>query len=54
MADQEEWYDKLEYLYKNPKENARIAKNAREYVLKHYYGKEFLKEIEGAYEYFAK
>lgn len=54
LAEQEEWYDKLEYLYKNPKENARIAKNAREYVLKHYYGKEFLKEIEGAYEYFAK
>ena len=30
-----------------------IAKRARDYSLKHYYGKEFLKEVEEAYGYFA-
>lgn len=49
-----EWYDKLEYLYEHPKENQKIAKKAREYALKHYYGAEFLKEVEAAYDYFAK
>lgn len=49
-----EWYDKLEYLYNNPEENEKIAKNAKDYALKHYYGKEFLKEVEKAYDYFAK
>lgn len=54
LAQPGEWYDKLEYLYKHPEENKKIAKNAREYALKHYYGKEFLKEVEKAYDYFAK
>ncbi len=49
-----EWYEKLEFLYKHPEENKKIAKNARNYSLRHYYGKEFLKEVEEAYEYFAK
>lgn len=49
-----EWYEKLEYLYKHPKENQKIANNAREYAMKHYYGKEFLKEVEQAYDYFEK
>lgn len=52
LANSNEWYDKLEYLYKNPSENQKIAKKAREYVLKHYYGEEFLKEVEAAYVYF--
>ena len=54
LAQPGEWYDKLEYLYKHPKENQKIAKAAREYALKHYYGKEFLKEVEEAYDFFAK
>lgn len=54
LAQPSEWYDKLEYLYKHPMENKKIAKRAREYALKHYYGKEFLKEVEAAYDYFAK
>lgn len=54
LAQQGEWYDKLEYLYKNPEENKKIAKEAKKYALKHYYGKEFLQEVEEAYDYFAK
>lgn len=54
LAQPGEWYDKLEYLYENPEENRKIAKSAKKYVLKHYYGKEFLKEVEDAYDYFAK
>ena len=52
LAQPGEWYEKLEYLYNNPKENAKIAKKAREYVLKNYCGKKFLKEVEEAYEFF--
>lgn len=54
LAQPGEWYDKLEYLYSHPEENRKIAKRAREYALKHYYGKEFLKEVEAAYDYFGK
>ena len=54
LARPGEWCDKLEYLYNHPDENKKIAKRAREYALKHYYGKEFLKEVEAAYDYFAK
>lgn len=54
LAQPGEWYDKLEYLYQNPKVNGRVALAARKYVLENYYGKEFLKEVEEAYEYFAK
>lgn len=52
LAQPGEWYNKLEYLYENPAENRKIAKKAREYALKHYYGKEFLKEVEEAYNAF--
>ena len=54
LARPGEWYDKLEYLYQNPKENRKIALEAKKYALKHYYGKEFLKEVEEVYDYFAK
>ena len=54
LAQPGEWYDKLEYLYNNPEENKKIAKKAKDYALKHYYGEEFLKEVEKAYDYFAK
>lgn len=53
LAKPGEWYSKLEYLYDNPIENQKVAKKAREYALKHYYGKEFLKEVEETYGYFA-
>ncbi len=49
-----EWYNKLEYLYEHPDENRKIAREARKYALKHYYGTEFLKEVEEAYDYFVK
>lgn len=52
LAQPGEWYDKLEYLYNNPKERQKIAKAAREYALKHYYGKEFLEQVEEAYSFF--
>ena len=54
LAQPGEWYEKLEYLYQHPEKNKKVAKRAREYALKHYYGKEFLKEVEAAYDYFAK
>lgn len=54
LAQPGEWYDKLEYLYQHPEENRKIALAAKEYALKHYYGTEFLKEVEAAYDYFAK
>ena len=50
LAKPGEWFDKLDYLYKNTEENKKIARKAREYALKHYYGKEFLKEIEEVFE----
>lgn len=53
LAQPGEWYEKLRYVYENPEKNREIAKKAREYALKHYYGKEFLGEVEKAYEYFA-
>ena len=54
LAQPGEWYGRLEYLYEHPEDNKKIAKKAREYALKHYYGKEFLREVEEAYDYFAK
>ena len=54
LALEGEWYKKLEYLYSNRKANEGIAKNARRYALKHYYGKEFREEVEEAYEFFTK
>ena len=54
LAKPGEWQEKLEYLYNHPEENKRIAKKAKAYALKHYYGSEFLKEVEGVYGYFTK
>ncbi len=54
LAQPGEWYDKLEHLYKHPEENKKIAKEAKKYALKHYYGEKFLKEVEAVYGYFAK
>lgn len=54
LAKPGEWFAKLEYLYEHPEENRKIALEAKKYALKHYYGEEFLKEVEEAYDYFAK
>ena len=52
LAQPGEWYDKLEYIYGNLSENRKIAENARKSAIKHYYGAEFLKKIEMAYDHF--
>lgn len=52
LAKPGEWLDKLELVYENGVENKEVVKNARKYVLKHYYGRMFLKQVEGSYECF--
>ena len=52
LAQPGEWYDKLKYLYNHPEENRKIAKQARKDALKHYYGIEFLQEVEKVYDEF--
>ncbi len=47
-----EWYEKIDYLYNNPAINQKMAKSARNYVLENYYGKNFIKQVEEAYELF--
>ncbi len=54
LAKPGEWYSKLEYLYKHAAKNKEIARSAREYAIQNYSGKVFLKEVEGAYDRFAK
>ena len=54
LAQSEEWYDKLEYLYARPEVNKKIALAAKEFALEHYYGCELIKEVEEAYECFAQ
>ena len=54
LAKSEQWYDKIEYLYLHTAENKKIAKAARDYAIKNYSGKVFLKEVEEAYGSFAK
>lgn len=49
-----EWFERLEYLYNNPKENRRVAENAHKYCLENYYGKKILQQIEKAYDEFTK
>lgn len=50
LARPGEWFKKLEYLYSHPEENRNIARSAKAYCLKEYYGKNLLKTIEAAYE----
>lgn len=52
LAKPGEWFDKLEYLYNNVGKRKQMAENARKYALKEYYGAEFLKKVERAYEEF--
>lgn len=51
LAKPDEWYEKLKYLYNNPKERAKMAVAAKKYALENYYGKKFLKKVEEAYEF---
>lgn len=52
LAKPGEWYDKLEYVYNDVSKNREIAGNAKKYALENYYGEEFLRRIEEAYESF--
>lgn len=54
LAHPGEWYKKMEYLYKNPKENHKIALRAKKYALELYYGEKFLNKVEAAYDYFIR
>ena len=48
LAQPGEWYDKLEYLYKNPEKNREVALLAKKYALENYFGERFLVEVERA------
>ncbi|MDO4526538.1 MAG: glycosyltransferase [Candidatus Saccharibacteria bacterium] len=50
LAKSGEWYDKLEQIYKNVSDAEKIAKNAREYALSHFYGVNYLAQVEDALE----
>lgn len=54
LAKPDEWFKKLEFLYNDSAANRKIAKSAKEYSLKNYYGDVFKKEVEEAYEFFTK
>lgn len=54
LAGPGDWLDIFEYLFNNLKKNREVAKRARKYALKHYYGNEFRKQVEEVYDYFAK
>ena len=54
LARPGEWYERLEYLYDNPKDNRRMALAAKGYAIDNYYGKEFLRRVEEGYDHFAK
>jgi glycosyltransferase involved in cell wall biosynthesis len=49
LADTNEWYEKLEYLYENRKVGEQVAGRAREDALNRYYGKAIANEAEEAY-----
>lgn len=50
LAEPGEWFDKLEFLYKNAKVRKKVAAAAKKYALEYYYGAEFLKKVEEAFE----
>lgn len=54
LAEPNEWYDKLEYLFDNSEINHKIAERAYAYALKNYYGEKFLKEVESVYDLFVE
>lgn len=52
LAQSGEWYAKLEYLHNNLKINKAIAKKAKEEAEKEYFGSNFLKKVEGVFDFF--
>lgn len=52
LAEPNEWYSKLEYVYNNPKEVQKVAENAKKTALDKYYGDKFIEEIKKVYEFF--
>ncbi|MBQ9180742.1 glycosyltransferase, partial [Candidatus Saccharibacteria bacterium] len=54
LAEQGEWYAKIEYLYQHPEERQKIARKAKKEALKIYHGANIMKQAEEAYEYFTK
>ncbi|MBQ6570833.1 glycosyltransferase [Candidatus Saccharibacteria bacterium] len=53
-SDAKAWRNTLELLYSDQKLRHSVAKKAKSYCLKTYYGKTFLKQIEEAYDFFKK
>lgn len=45
-----QWYDCLEDLYNHPEKRQKVAKSAKEYCLKNYYGDKIRKKIEDVYD----
>lgn len=54
LAKPGEWFDKLEYIYNHRKEAQKIALAAKKYCLENYYGQNFLKQVEEAYDAISK
>lgn len=50
ICKDDEWYDKLDYLYSHPSEIEKIAKSAKKYCLENYYGDKIKRNIESVYE----
>lgn len=49
-----QWYERIVYLYEHPEAREKMAAAAREYCLNRYAGEAFLRQIEVAYNFFAK
>lgn len=54
LAKPGEWFDKLEYVYNHREEAQKIALAAKDYCLETYYGKNFLAQVEEAYDAISK
>ncbi len=54
IAKKKEWFDKLKYLYENPKENKKMAKQAKSAAMKNYYGEKVKQKVENAFRELAK
>ncbi|MBR2725709.1 glycosyltransferase [Candidatus Saccharibacteria bacterium] len=49
LANSGEWYEKLEHIYEQRKENEKVAERARKDALDNYFGKAIAEEVEKAY-----
>ena len=54
LAKPGEWFSKLEHIYNHREEAQKIALAAKKYCLETYYGKNFLKQVEEAYNALSK